>query len=104
MRNAILALTLLAALLTPASVIVGAQATPAVAQAAAPPRLSGPVIEKFGGVYDVPEATLRPPKDQDLKLRFDVNTGVEEGALNMGFDTVARFLNMHARAGVRASA
>ena len=100
MRNPLLALTLLAALLTPASTLVSAQATPAANAPAGPPRLAGPVVEKFGGVYDVPEATLRPPKDRDLKLRFDVNTGVEDGALNMGFDTVARFLNMHARAGV----
>jgi intracellular sulfur oxidation DsrE/DsrF family protein len=100
MRKPILALALCAALLTPASALVTAQAMPARSQPAAPPRLSGPVIEKFGGVYDVPDATLRPPTDRDLKLRFDVNTGVEDGALNMGFDTLARFLNMHARAGV----
>ncbi len=68
--------------------------------ASAPPRQPGTVVPGFGGTYDVPDAVLLPPKDQDLKLRFDVNVGAEAGALNMSFDTVARFLNMHARAGV----
>lgn len=47
-------------------------------------------------MYDVPDATLMPPKDRDLKLRFDVNAGPEPGELNMSFDTVARYLNQHA--------
>jgi len=54
----------------------------------------------YGGVFDVPGATLRPPKDQDLKLRFDVREGAAPGELNLQFDTVARFLNMQGRAGV----
>jgi intracellular sulfur oxidation DsrE/DsrF family protein len=69
-------------------------------QAPAPGRQAGPVVPTFGGVFDVPSPGLPAPKDQDLKLRFDVNVGPEPGELNAGFDTVARFLNMHARAGV----
>ena len=68
--------------------------------AQAPARQQGEVVPHYGGVFDVPEATLRPPKDQDLELRFDVREGAEPGQLNMQFDTVARFLNMQARAGV----
>src|SRR5512139_1191685 len=60
----------------------------------------GPVVPSFGGTFDVPDATLLPPKDRDLKLRFDVNVGPEPGELNPNFDTVARYLNQHARAGV----
>ena len=60
----------------------------------------GPIIPSFGGVFDVPDATLCPPTDVDLKLRFDVNVGPEPGELNQNFDTVARYLNQHARAGV----
>jgi len=60
----------------------------------------GPIIPSFGGVFDVPDATLRPPTNVDLKLRFDVNVGPEPGELNQSFDTVARYLNQHARAGV----
>jgi len=78
----------------------GALEAQAPAAAPAPARQAGPVIEKFGAVFDVPNPGLLPPKDQDLKLRFDVNQGPEPGELNAGFDTVARFLNMHARAGV----
>jgi intracellular sulfur oxidation DsrE/DsrF family protein len=70
------------------------------AQAPAPARQPGPIVPSFGGVFDVPSPALPAPKDQDLKLRFDVNVGPEAGELNTGFDTVARFLNMHARAGV----
>jgi intracellular sulfur oxidation DsrE/DsrF family protein len=75
-------------------------ATPMQAQAPAPARQPGPIVPSFGGVFDVPSPGLPAPKDQDLKLRFDVNVGPEAGELNAGFDTVARFLNMHARAGV----
>jgi intracellular sulfur oxidation DsrE/DsrF family protein len=63
-------------------------------------RQMGPVVPSYGGVFDVPDAVLQPPKDRDLKLRFDVNQGPEPGELNMSFDTVARYLNQHARAGV----
>lgn len=66
----------------------------------APARKMGPIVPSFGGAFEVPEASLLPPKDQDLKLRFDVNVGPEAGELNMGFDTVARYLNQHAQAGV----
>lgn len=66
----------------------------------APPRKMGPMVPSFGGVFDVPNPGLLPPKDQDLKLRFDVRTGSEAGELNMGFDTVARYLNQHGQAGV----
>jgi intracellular sulfur oxidation DsrE/DsrF family protein len=78
----------------PARMDLQAQAAPGAV------RHMGPVVPSFGGTFDVPEATLLPPKDRDLKLRFDVNVGPEPGALNMGFDTVARYLNQHARAGV----
>jgi intracellular sulfur oxidation DsrE/DsrF family protein len=76
--------------------------TSAQAQTPAPgsTRQMGPVVPSFGGVFDVPDAVLMPPKDRDLKLRFDVNQGPDPGELNMGFDTVARYLNQHARAGV----
>jgi intracellular sulfur oxidation DsrE/DsrF family protein len=63
-------------------------------------RQMGPIVPSFGGVFDVPDATVLPPKDRDLKLRFDVNVGPEPGELNQNFDTVARYLNQHARAGV----
>jgi intracellular sulfur oxidation DsrE/DsrF family protein len=93
MRTPLLAVTVCVLALT-------ATPTRTSAQAPGPNRQTGPVVPNFGGVFDVPNPGLLPPKDQDLKLRFDVNVGPEPGELNAGFDTVARFLNMHARAGV----
>jgi intracellular sulfur oxidation DsrE/DsrF family protein len=83
-----------------AAILALVPAVPVRGQATAPARQPGPVVPNFGGVFDVPSPGLPAPKDQDLKLRFDVNVGPEPGELNAGFDTVARFLNMHARAGV----
>ena len=83
-----------------APIVVPRLASAAAQVPAGPPRQFGPIVPSFGGVFDVPDAVLHPPKDQDLKLRFDVNVGPEPGELNMNFDTVARYLNQHARAGV----
>lgn len=97
MRNTAIALTLVAltfAVSTPQPAAAQAQTAPGAV------RHMGPIIPSFGGTFDVPDATMLPPKDQDLKLRFDVNVGPEPGELNMSFDTVARYLNQHARAGV----
>ncbi|MGE0124346.1 MAG: DsrE family protein [Dehalococcoidia bacterium] len=80
------------------AVLALAAASPLAAQG--PATHVGPVVPHFGRVFDVPDAALVPPRDQDLKLRFDVSAGAEPGAVNTGFETVARFLNMHGRAGV----
>lgn len=88
----------LIAVVTLASCI--ALASSASAQTSAPARQLGPVVPSFGGVFEVPNPVLVPPKDTDLKVRFDVRVGPDAGEVNTGFDTVARFLNMHARAGV----
>jgi intracellular sulfur oxidation DsrE/DsrF family protein len=99
MRTPRLGLALFALALIATAAPVRAQAP---SRPPAPQRHLGPIIPSFGGVFDVPDAVLMPPKDRDLKLRFDVNVGPEPGELNMGFDTVARYLNQHARAGVPA--
>lgn len=65
-----------------------------------PARQTGPVIEGFGGVFDVAADALAPEAGQVLMIRFDVGAGPDPGTVNTGFDTVARFLNMHVRAGV----
>jgi len=88
MRTAALVLLLL----TAAVVAASGQQPPPTPQ-------PGPVVPGFGRTFDVPEAALVPPKDHDLKVRFDVKEGAEPGAVNIQFDSVARFLNMHARSG-----
>lgn len=63
---------------------------------------TGPVIAEYGPVADV-EGAAPIPAHARFKVVFDVSEGAEPGALNRGIESAARFLNMHARAGVRPS-
>jgi len=60
----------------------------------------GPVIHGFGAAYDVPLTDLETPLDMDYRVVFEVGQSSEPGTVNPYLDTVARFLNMQARAGV----
>jgi intracellular sulfur oxidation DsrE/DsrF family protein len=63
--------------------------------------IDGPVIKGFGAVYDIPEADFATDTDKVFKVVFDVKgTAQKEGDINKELNTAARFLNMHARAGV----
>jgi intracellular sulfur oxidation DsrE/DsrF family protein len=63
--------------------------------------VTGPVIDDYGPVYYVPEQPVELPSDVNLKAIFDVAGAPEESEkLNYRLETVARYLNMHARAGV----
>jgi hypothetical protein len=93
MRTLVVVLTLCTVLFTVAPV-------PTQGQEPAPPRRTGAVVPGFGGVFEVPSPGLLPPKGQDLPLRFDVRVGAEPGEPNTSFDTLARFQNMDAQAGV----
>lgn len=76
--------------------LFGIATCPAVAEP-----VIGPVIENFGPVYYVPEEPLDLPPDVRLKAVFDIAAAPDEpGKLNHRLETVARYLNMHARAGV----
>jgi intracellular sulfur oxidation DsrE/DsrF family protein len=87
-------ITGLAALATAAFVAPAARA-----QAIGNPR-PGPVIEEFGAVFDVPEIDRETP-DVEYRAVFDVRDPAEApGERNRGIETVARYLNMHAREGV----
>lgn len=59
----------------------------------------GPVIEGYGPVADV-EGAISLPADTRFRILFDVADGAEPGDLNRTFVSAARFINMHARAGV----
>jgi len=62
---------------------------------------TGPVIEGFGAVYDVPAIEYDTPLDREYKAVFDVGIGEDDpGTVNRRIETLARFLNMHGRAGV----
>jgi intracellular sulfur oxidation DsrE/DsrF family protein len=62
---------------------------------------TGPVIEKFGPVYDVVRPDFRTPTDMVYRAVFDVAPSPEAAnEINPRIESVARFLNMLARAGV----
>ncbi len=71
----------------------------ALAQAIGTPQ-AGPVIEEFGAVFDVPGIDWEAP-DVEYRAVFDVRDPAESpGERNRSIETVARYLNMHSRAGV----
>lgn len=66
------------------------------------PTRTGPIIESAGAVYEV-SPDIPTPTDRDYKLAFEVSTpSSSPDRSNAGFNTVARFLNMHGQAGVPA--
>jgi intracellular sulfur oxidation DsrE/DsrF family protein len=64
---------------------------------------TGPVIEDFGPVYEVPGSRLGPPPLGVMRAVFDVVDAPDDpGVANPRIASVARYLNMHARAGLPA--
>jgi intracellular sulfur oxidation DsrE/DsrF family protein len=72
-------------------------ALPAAADAQAP--TTGPIITSTGAVYPV-EASVPTPLDIDYRVAFDISQGGGSDRASQSLNTVARFLNMHAQAGV----
>ncbi len=70
------------------------------APAAAQDFTYGPVFTEFGPVADVPDADFAIPEDASFQVAFDVSQPAEDGKLNRGFESAARFINMNARAGI----
>ncbi len=59
---------------------------------------TGPVLEAYGGTASVADSRLGP--DSKFKIAFDVAQAAEDGEVSRRLETAARFLNMHAAAGV----
>lgn len=59
----------------------------------------GPVLETMGAHAPVPGIGQMPPESR-FAIAFDVATPAPEGGVNRGFDSAARFLNMHVAHGV----
>lgn len=59
----------------------------------------GPLIAEYGGVARV-EGADPLPADAAFRVVFDVSEAAEPGALSRRLESAARFLNMHAAAGV----
>lgn len=67
-------------------------------------KATGPVIEQFGPVWQIPDATFEMDKHAEYRVVFDVmNSPEDPTARNPWMETAARFLNMHAQAGVSPS-
>jgi intracellular sulfur oxidation DsrE/DsrF family protein len=71
----------------------------APAMGAAPVISNGPVFKDFGPVADV-QANFQIPPGTVFKVIYDTAEGSDAGQLNNTLVTLARFMNMHARAGV----
>ncbi len=67
--------------------------------AAGPDFKPGPVFENFGPVVAV-EPDFAIPEDAEFRVSYDVSDKAEAGELNRTLVAAARFMNMHARAGV----
>lgn len=61
--------------------------------------LSGPVLDRYGANLAVQQTHPVTPT-QRFKVAFDVSSQAQEGQVNRGFDSLARFINMHVRHGV----
>ena len=63
----------------------------------------GPIIKNFGPAADVADSDFAVDSKRIHKVVFDVSKSPEDPeAVNSGIETLARYLNMHARAGVPA--
>ena len=60
---------------------------------------AGTVFPEFGNVAAV-DSDFKIPKRAKFKVLFDATQGAEAGEINRSLNTVARFMNMHAEAGV----
>ena len=72
---------------------------PCIAQADMSSFTTGPVIKDYGPVADI-DVTLPVPQNAALRHSFDVAERADDGELNRTLVSAARFINMHARAGI----
>lgn len=62
---------------------------------------AGPVIGAYGKVWDIEEPEYKTELDKEFKAVFDVMASPESPTdVNPRIETVARYFNMHAQAGV----
>lgn len=76
-----------------------AMAAPAAAQSLPDGFETGPVFDDFGPHAHI-EGLERFPLPTEFRHSFDVASRANEGTRNRGFESAARFINMHAAAGV----
>ncbi len=60
-----------------------------------------PVVKGFGGIYEVPDASVRPDPNLEYKIVIDVYGGADDKKkIDRSLNNVARMLNLHAVGGV----
>ena len=63
-----------------------------------------PVIKGYGGIYDIPGATVKVDTGQFYKIVIDVVTGADDpDEIAWGLKNVARMINLHAISGLDPS-
>ena len=63
--------------------------------------LRNPVIENYGGVFELPYEVLKPDPNLKFKIVIDVYSGADKASeLNTALLNVARMLNLHSVGGV----
>lgn len=66
-------------------------------------RVKGKIIKDYGPTFSVEAPDIKTNVEEDLKVIFDVSrTSEEKSVRNKYIETAARFLNMHAEAGMDA--
>ena len=62
-----------------------------------------PGLADFGGIYNIPEATVKPDPNLEYKIVVDIYSGSNSpSALNPALYNVARMINLHAVGGAPA--
>ena len=62
---------------------------------------TGPIVDGGGATYAVPNPTFETPMDRNFRAVFELRSPAgSPDQLNQNLNTMARYLNMHARAGV----
>lgn len=62
---------------------------------------AGPIIEDFGKVWEIDSPSFSTDSTQTFKVVFDImDSPLSNSEMNRSIETAARFLNMHAQAGV----
>ena len=60
-----------------------------------------PVIKSYGGIFDIPNATVKPDPSLEYNVIIEIMTGSPSaGEVNPALDNVARLQNLHAIGGI----
>jgi intracellular sulfur oxidation DsrE/DsrF family protein len=63
---------------------------------------TGSVIQNYGPVFSVPDDSFNLAPDRNYRILMDIGNGPDDPAtLNRSIESAARFLNMHARNGIK---